>query len=115
MGVFYPRLAAVQAAYNDGSRRRAEAIAGWVAAVGGDATAYVEQLALGNWGVVVLRPEQAEALWVLTDHHLVFDPRRQPTLDVYSDAQFHRCFAVSSSPSVRVRECPIYEEPELAS
>lgn len=111
-GSFYPRLAAVKAMHNDGSRQRAEAIADWVAAAAGGATAYVEQLALGNWGVVVLHTERSEALWVLTDQHLVLDPRRQPQLDIYSDEEFRRCYTVEAG---RVRECPIYEETETAS
>lgn len=122
---FYPRLAVVKAAHNDGSRPRAEAIADWVTTLNCGATAYVEQIALGNWGVVVLRQEQSDALWVLTDQHLVFDRRRQPgfcpigsgmssPLAVFSDDEFRACYEAGGTPR-RVRECPIYEERESAS
>lgn len=122
---FYPRLAVVKAVHNDGSRVRAEEIADWVASLRCGANAYVEQIALGNWGVVVLRQEQSDALWVLTDQHLVFDRRRQPgscpvgggassPLAVFSDDEFRACYEAGGAPG-RVRECPIYEERESAS
>src|SRR3954452_18970447 len=67
-GYFSTRLGGVRGIHNDGSLARAEEIAAWVLSNGGGReTAYVEQLALGNWGVVVLRPERPDALWVLTD------------------------------------------------
>lgn len=121
---FYPRLAVVKAAYNDGSRRTAEAIAHWVTTLNCGATAYVEQIALGNWGVVVLRQEQSDALWVMTDQHLVFDRRLQPNfcptsggvsspLAVFSVDEFRVCY--EARPSTNVRECPIYEDQESAS
>lgn len=111
---FYPRLAVVKAVYNDGSRPRAVEIADWVTTLGCGATAYVEQIALGNWGVVVLRRERPEALWVLTDQHLVLDQRRQPQIDVFSDDEFRACYEVRTV-SGQVRECPIYEDQETAS
>ena len=119
---FYPRLAVVKAAYNDGSRHTAEAIADWVATLNCGTTAYVEQIALGNWGVVVLRQEQPDALWVLTDQHLVFDRRRQTgfsqggssPLAVFSDDEFRACYDAGPTGG-RVRECPIYEDQESAS
>src|SRR3954451_6308334 len=77
-GLFRTRLAFVEALHNDGSLARAKEIAAWVLSTGGRETAYVEQLPLGNWGVVVLRPERPDPLWVLTDHHRVLDPRRRP-------------------------------------
>jgi len=104
----------VKAVYNGGSRRRAEEIAGWVTTLGCGATSYVERLALGNWGVVVLRHERSAALWVLTDQHLVLDQRRQPQIDVFSDAEFRACYEARGV-SGRVRECPIYEDQETAS
>jgi len=111
---FRTRLAVVQAVYNDGSWARAEAIAKWVMSVGGGGAAYVERLALGDWGVVVLRPERSEALWVLSDEHLVLDSRRRPQLDVFSDDEFRACFECTGAGD-RVRECPIFDDGEVAS
>ena len=113
-GVFRTRLAVVQALHNDGSLARAEEIAAWVLSNAGGETAYVEQLALSNWGVVVLRPECPEALWVLTDQHLVRDPRRRPQLDVFSDDEFRACYEGTGGHG-RVRECPIFHDGEIAS
>ena len=113
-GYFRTRLAVVQAVYNDGSLARAEAIAQWVMSVGIGGAAYVERLALGNWGVVVLRPERSAALWVLTDQHLVLDPRRRAQLDVFSDDEFRTCFECTGAGD-RVRECPIFDDGEVAS
>lgn len=109
---FYPRLAVVKAVYNDGSREQAEAITRWINSTD-CGSAYVEQLALGNWGVVILRPEHTDALWLLTDQHLVLDPRREPKLDVLTDEAFRACY--ESRHEARVRECPIYEDRETAS
>ena len=113
-GSFYPRLAVVKAVYNDGSPQRAGEIADWITAAGCGASAYVEQLGLGNWGVVILRPEHPEALWVLIDQHLVLDPRREPQLGVFTDEEFRACYEVRALAG-RVRECPIYEDQETAS
>jgi len=112
--LFYPRLAVVKAVYNDGSWRRAVETADWVATLGCGATAYVEQIALENWGVVVPLRDRSEALWVLTDQHLVCDKRRQPQIDVFSDDEFRACYKARTA-SGQVRECPIYEDEETAS
>jgi hypothetical protein len=114
-GVFRTRLALVQAFYNDGSLARAEEIAAWVLSNAGGESAYVERLALGNWGVVVLRPERPDALWVLTDQHLVRDPRRRPQLDVFTDDEFRACYEDTGGGHGRVRECPIFQDGEIAS
>ena len=114
IGVFRSRLAVVQAMYNDGRLGRATAIVEWVSAIGG-ARAYVERLALGNWGVVVLRPERSDALWVLTDQHLVLDPRRRPQLDTFTDDEFRACYETTIGRRQPVRECPIFDDGEVAS
>lgn len=105
---FRARPVSVWAMHHDGSRGRAEAIAGWVTQSVAGSVAYVEPAALGNWSVVISQPAAADSLWVTIDEHLVSDARRMPQLLTLSAEAFAACYVPL------VRELPIFNDGEVA-
>ena len=100
----------------DGSWVGAQAASWWLEALTPEARSFVEQLSPGQWAVIIFRPDCSDALWVRPGEYLVFDERRRSRFEVLSGEEFNRCFERLDAVGSRlVRECPIFDDGEVAS
>lgn len=104
---FRTRVVDVLAMGHDGSHGRAEAIAEWVAAAGGEDSACLDVVG-GRAVVLIMQPSQPDVLWLVPGQHLVLNRRHAPRWSVYGAAEFEAFFAAQA------RELPIFPDGEVA-